>query len=153
MPFLELGLWYVVYSKPHREEVAQFYLQRKGLTVFFPRLLLPQPFPKRPQIVPLFPNYLFVQVRVPVEYDSVRWSPGVKCVVNFNGTPVTLDEEIVTFLRQRATPAGVLTARSVLMVGQAVGVISEPCAKLVSIVQNPHASRGRVRVLLQLLSR
>ena len=33
--------WYVVYSKPHKEEQAQFHLGLKGLESFFPRLYLP----------------------------------------------------------------------------------------------------------------
>ena len=37
----EARQWYVVYSKAHREEYAQYHLQRKGIEVFFPRLRLP----------------------------------------------------------------------------------------------------------------
>lgn len=33
--------WYVVYSKPHREEQAQFHLGLKNIESFFPRLHLP----------------------------------------------------------------------------------------------------------------
>jgi transcription antitermination factor NusG len=151
MPSIELGRWYVVHAKSHQEEVVQFHLERRGLIVFFPRLFIPQPSPNHPQIVPLFPNYLFVQIREPAEYDYMRWSPGVKYVVNFNGTPVPVDGEIVTFLKERATPKGILTVRSALVVKQEVGDRSESVARLVSIFQNPHDSRCRVKVLMQLL--
>ena len=33
-------LWYAIYSKPQREEAAQFHLRQKGLEVFLPK---PQP--------------------------------------------------------------------------------------------------------------
>ena len=35
--------WYVIYSKPHKEEQAQFHLGLKGVETFFPRLHLPGP--------------------------------------------------------------------------------------------------------------
>ena len=54
--------WYVVYSKPNREEYAQYHLQRKGIEVFFPRLRLPVSSAKQRQVIPLFPNYLFVHI-------------------------------------------------------------------------------------------
>ena len=86
--------------------------ERKGLVVFFPRLLLPQPSPKRSRIVPLFPNYLFVRIHKPVEYDIVRWSSGVIRVVEFYGHPAPLEEEVVEFLRRRVTPAGIIVMDS-----------------------------------------
>ena len=75
----EMRQWYVVYSKPRKEEFAEFNLRQKGLEVFFPRLRLPGSRQKRKQIVPLFPNYLFVKIQVfSEEYHYVTWSPGVK---------------------------------------------------------------------------
>ena len=70
--------WYVVYSKPHKEEQAQFHLRMKNLDVFFPRLDLVRVAEKRKRIVPLFPNYLFVRIHLPTEFHYVSWSPGVK---------------------------------------------------------------------------
>jgi len=148
---LELGRWYVVYSKRHREEVVQFYLERKGLVVFFPRLLL-QPFTKHPRIVPLFPNYLFVRIHKPVDYDIVRWSSGVVRVVDFYGQPAPLDEDVVEFLRQRVTPAGIITMNSSLTVRSNVENENGRIVRVMNDLLNPHNSRDRVGVLMQLLS-
>jgi len=148
---LELGRWYVVYSKRHREEIVQFYLERKGLVVFFPRLLL-QPFTKRPRIVPLFPNYLFVRIHKPVEYDIVRWSSGVIRVVDFYGHPAPLDEEIIEFLKQQVTPAGIIAMDPSLVVRNKVENENRRIASVMNALQNHHNSRDRVGVLMQLLS-
>jgi transcriptional antiterminator RfaH len=153
MGHMELRRWYVVYSKPHKEEVAHFHLRRKGVEAFFPQLLLPHPSTKRQRVVPLFPNYLFVQLCAPEEYDYVRWSPGVRCFVSFNGTPTPVEEGIVAFLRQRANPEGILEARSSLTVGQEVRIIGGPFEGLIGILQDPPNARGRVRVLMELLGR
>jgi transcriptional antiterminator RfaH len=148
---LELGRWYLVYSKRRREEVVQFYLERKGLVVFFPRLLL-QPFTQRPRIVPLFPNYLFVRIHKPADYDIVRWSSGVVRVVDFYGHPAPLDEEVVEFLRQQVTPAGIIAMNSALTVRNKVENENGRFVSIMNDLLNPHNSRDRVGVLMQLLS-
>jgi transcription elongation factor/antiterminator RfaH len=145
--------WYVVYSKPKKEEFAQFHLQRKGLEVFFPRLLLPHQLAKRGQVVPLFPNYLFVRLQMPEEHSYVIWSPGVKSLVSFNGTPAPLEEEAVTFLKGQATFDGLLTGRSTLAPGQEVRITGGPLDGLAGIIQDPPNAKGRVGVLMKLLSR
>src|SRR5205809_7758981 len=92
----------------------------KGWRFLFPRLLLAQSLPKHRQLVPLFPNYLFVKIQEPEEFGYARWSPGVNSLVSFNGTPAPVDEAIIMFLKEQATPEGILIARSTLQVGQEV---------------------------------
>ena len=145
--------WYVVYSKARKEEHAQFHLQQKGLEVFFPRLRLSSLLPKHPQIVPLFPSYLFVYLRIPEEHAYALWCPGVKSLVSFNGVPAPLDEAVVAFLKKRATSEGILEAQSNLLAGQKVEVTGGPFAGLTGIIQDPPAGKGRIRLLMSLLNR
>jgi transcriptional antiterminator RfaH len=145
--------WYVVYSKPRREEFAQSHLRRKGLEVFFPRLALPNPRPRQGQIVPLFPNYLFVRLQLPDEYNYASWSPGVKTIVNFNGAPTPIDEEIINFLKDQADLEGVIKGRSNLIAGQEIRIKGGPFDGLIGIIRDPPNARGRVSVLMQLLNR
>ena len=149
MSSTKLGIWYAVYAKRRREEIVQFHLERKGLVVFFPRLLLPQPLLMRPRIVPLFPSYLFVCVQNPIEYDYIRWSPGVRWVVNFDGAPAPLEEEVVEFLRRRATPAGVITMDSAVPVRQEGEEISERVERLMKVLLNQRDSKGRIQMMLK----
>ncbi len=145
--------WYVVYSKPKREEFAQTQLCRKGLEVFFPRLSIPYPRPRQSQIVPLFPNYLFVRLLLPEEYNYALWSPGVKTIVSFNGTPAPIAEEIIRFLKQESDEEGIILGRSSLFAGQEVRIKGGPFDGLIGIIQDPPDARGRVGVLMQLLNR
>jgi len=153
MSLLEKKEWYVVYTKPHKEESAQLHLRLKGLEVFFPRLLLPQPLQRRKQIVPLFPNYLFVRIQLSEEYHFVVWSPGVRRFVSFNDAPAAMDEVVVKYLMQQANPAGVIAARSNLKVGQEIRISGGPFDGLAGIIQQPPDARGRVKILMELLSR
>jgi len=145
--------WYVVYCKPHREEQAQFHLRLKGLEVFFPRLDLVRVPEKRKRIIPLFPNYLFVRIDLPTEFHYVSWSPGVKRIVSFGERPIPLDERVVDFLKQQTDGAGVIQARSQLRPGQEVEIRGGPFDGLIAIIQDPPDAKGRVKILLKLLSR
>ena len=145
--------WYVVYSKPHKERQAQFHLGLKGLESFFPRLHLPGSVERKKRIVPLFPNYLFVHIHLPTEYHYVIWSPGVKKIVNFGETPIPLEEKVISFLQQKAGVGGIIQTHSRLKRGQEVEISGGPFDGLLAIIQDPPDSRGRVKILLKLLSR
>jgi transcription antitermination factor NusG len=84
---MPITAWYIVYGKPQKEELAQFHLKLKAVQTLFPRLLLPTFSRKRKRVVPLFPNYLFVNIPLATEYYHVLWTPGVKCFVRFNDIP------------------------------------------------------------------
>jgi transcriptional antiterminator RfaH len=146
--------WYLIYSKPQKEEYAQFHLSSKGLEVFFPQLLFPPSANKRKRRVPLFPNYLFVRLRLfSEEFAYAKWSPGVSRVVNFNGAPASIDDGIVDFLMKQANQDGFLEARPKLSGGEEIQMTGGPFAGLVGIIQQPPNARGRVKVLLHLLNR
>jgi transcriptional antiterminator RfaH len=145
--------WYVVYSKTRKEQQAQFHLARKGVESFFPRLHLPGSLERPRRIVPLFPNYLFVYLDLSTESHYVTWSPGVKRFVSFSDAPLALEESVVAFLKENADDEGVITARSQLQRGQAVEISGGPFNGLAAIIQDPPDAKGRVKVLLKLMSR
>jgi transcription elongation factor/antiterminator RfaH len=146
--------WYVVYSKPQKEDYAKFQLRSKHLEVFFPRLLLPESSKRRKRIVPLFPNYLFVRLDiVSDEYHYAIWSPGVSRIISFNGSPASIDESVVRFLMSQADQDGIIAGRSNLKSGQEVRVTGGPFDGLLGIIQEPPNAKGRVKILLKLLNR
>lgn len=145
--------WYVIYSKPRKEEQVQFHLGMKGIETFFPRLQLPGRGAIKRAVAPLFPNYLFARLDLSAEAHYVVWSPGVKRIVSCSDTPIPLDESIVQFLRERADAGGIIRAQSQLSAGQQVEINGGPFHGFVGIIENPPNAQGRVRVLLKLLSR
>lgn len=145
--------WFVVYSKPHKEETAKFHLELKGIRVFFPRLLLPEGQRRRKRPVAMFPNYLFVHICLCDEAPYVIWAPGVNRIVSFNGTPAPLDDDIILFLMQRGDPEGIIRVWPGLRAGQRVQIAAGPFEGLVGILEAPPDAKGRVRILIRLLSR
>jgi transcriptional antiterminator RfaH len=146
--------WYSVYSKPQKENFAQFHLQSKGLEVFLPQLILPPAQKRHRRLVPLFPSYLFVRIDVSSgENAYVVWSPGVKYLVSFNGVPASIDDEVIDFLKDRADSGGRIRASSSLKRGQSVRVTGGPFEGLEALIENPPDGKGRVKLLLNLLNR
>ena len=146
--------WYVLYSKPQKEDYARFHLSAKGLEVFFPQLLFPDSAKKRKRLVPLFPNYLFVRLKLfSEEFSHAKWSPGVSRVVSFNGIPAPIDRRVVELLMQQMNRDGVIEARPNLRSGQEVRIIGGPFNGLLGIIQDPPNAKGRINILLQLLNR
>ena len=139
--------WYVVYSKPHKEEYALSHLKFRGIEFFFPRLYLPQIAQERRRIVPLFPSYLFVKIQFPDEYHYVIWCPGVKRFVSFDSIPLPLEDKFVGFLMEQANSDGIIMGRSNLRIGQEVYINSGLFEGLVGIIQEPPDAKGRVKVL------
>ena len=142
-----------MYSKPHREAWAEVNLRRKGIAAFHPVLELPDYAAGRRRSVPLFPNYLFVQIDLAARFYDVVWSPGVKSFVGAGGVPLSVDDGVVDFLRLNATPSGRLRARSDLKAGQEVGIVDGPFAGLFGIIHSPPDAKGRIRMLIRLLNR
>jgi transcriptional antiterminator RfaH len=145
--------WFVIYSNPHREEQAQFRLGLKGVQTFFPRLQVPTAAENKSKIVPLFRNYLFARIDVATECHLVIWTPGVRRIVSFGDEPIPIQESAVRFLQQQADAKGVIQARSRLMRGQEVEISGGPFDGLMGIIQAPPDDKGRVKILLKLLSR
>jgi transcription elongation factor/antiterminator RfaH len=145
--------WYVVYSKPHKEEQVQFHLSLKGIESFFPRLQMPNSASQKRRITPLFPNYVFVRLDLANESHHVVWSPGVKRIVSFSTTPVPLEEKVIYFLRDKANGQGIIQAHSQLQRGQQVEITGGPFDGFTGIIEKPPNAKGRVKILLQLLSR
>jgi transcription elongation factor/antiterminator RfaH len=148
-----LARWYVVYAKPHREAAAQLHLERKGIEVFYPQLVLPDYANGTRRCVALFPNYLFVQIELSRRYHEVLWSPGIRSFVGSTTGPLPLDDAIIAHLRRNAPADGRLPARLNLAAGQQVEIADGPFAGLSAIIQNPPDARGRIRVLMRLLNR
>jgi transcription antitermination factor NusG len=145
--------WFVVYSKPQKEDYAQVHLKQKGVEVFYPRLSLPRSSQKRKLVIPLFPSYLFVRIDLWSQYNAVLWAPGVKNFVSFNDTPAPLEGGIAEYLLQGANSEGIIEAHCNLKVGQEVQIRGGSFDGLVGLLQNVPDARGRVKVLMRLLNR
>lgn len=145
--------WFVVSTKVRREQFAQDELSRRGILTFLPRIREPGRSLLKPEVAPLFPGYLFVQIELEREYSRVLWAPGVRKFIGFGALPCAVDDDVIGFLRARVGTEGIIFRTSSFKPGDTVRVKQGPLEGLIGIIENPGSSRGRVRVLMELLRR
>lgn len=144
--------WYVVRSKPRREQYAQDQLIRRGVETFLPRIVERQR-GAQPSVGPLFPGYLFARIHLESQYTSVIWAPGVHNMVAFGDVPTPVEREVVDFLVERCGKEGVVRCLPTFAEGDLVRVVGGPLEGLRGVVQRGCSGRERVRVLMELLRR
>lgn len=145
--------WYVVRSKPRREEYAQGQLFRRGVETFLPRILEAGGPRLEPSVGPLFPGYLFARLDLECQYNSVIWSPGVRSFVAFGDVPAAVDPAVVAFLQERCGDEGVVRVIRTFHDGDVVRIVRGPLGGLVGVVQGQVSGQARVRILMELLRR
>ncbi len=149
--------WFVARTKYRKETCAQRHLERRGLRVFLPRMIelrYDQPASVSPHLAPLFPGYLFVRMRFPVEYCSVIWAPGVRELVSFGDGPVPVDDEVIDEIRRRCDVTGaVYTTPAPWRPGDRLEIPVGPFAGQLATVLGVTPSRRRVKLLIAFLAR
>jgi transcriptional antiterminator RfaH len=150
--------WFLVFTKPSGESVAEAHLERQGYSVYYPRMLRPSLHRGRwvDRIVSLFPRYLFVHVDTARQVLApVRSTLGVVDIVRFGTEPAAVPDAIVDGLIQRADASSGLhrpSCRPKLERGMRVNVIAGAFEGLEGIFER-EAGSERVVVLLELLGR
>jgi transcriptional antiterminator RfaH len=156
----ELPAWYVLRTKPRAEGIAADHLQRKEITVYFPKYEVGRERSQsrthagRESIEPLFPGYLFARLSLSEQYYAAAWSPGVRNFLSFGeGTAEPVGEEVIACLRQRAGGGDIFRPLSGFRQGEQVEITKGPLAGLLAVIDRPVPAAGRVKVLLEILRR
>src|SRR5271168_5332725 len=121
--------WYLVHTKPGREEIAEFNLLRQNYEVYHPRLLRPK---RRrgnwtDQIASLFPRYMFFRLAYGQDLGPVRSTVGVANIVRFGHAYAVVPARIIEDLRSRADPeTGLhhLRGRAQFTLGSSVKIVA-----------------------------
>ncbi len=120
--------WYVIYTKPHAEDLVQEQLEKRDIPVFLPKIceFRFRRHKLRECIQPLFPNYLFARFTIPDEYYDVKWAKGVKYIVGSGDMSLYLDDSIVIFLKEQVNKKGLIESQHNLKYGDKVRVLQGP---------------------------
>ena len=145
--------WFVVRSKPRKEDLATRSLERRQIEAFCPRILEPVGLTNDWASVPLFPGYLFIRVVLHAAYHTVIWTPGIKGFVSFGEIPAPIAPGVVNFLRDQTGTDGIIRSDRGFRAGERVRIKRGPFAGLIAIIEKPCPERGRIRVLMDFLRR
>jgi transcription antitermination factor NusG len=151
-------MWNVAYASPHGEPQVCKYLAIHGIESYTPQF--PAPPGTRPGSVRdrrqrwVFPGYVFF--RIPTgfaEWDIIRWAPGVRRLLQEDGSPAGLSDEVVGRLRQRLAERSMTPAQRKFSPGQHMVIESGPLKMVDAIFEKNLDAVARVRILVNLLGR
>lgn len=95
--------WYLVYTKPRHENIAEINLKRQGFNIYLP--LYKQHKRKKDiyQLIaePLFPRYLFIRLNSKVDdWSKIRSTRGCISLVRFSTLPARVPDGLIEKLQQ-----------------------------------------------------
>lgn len=147
--------WYAVNTQPHAEARSRLNLERQGFACFFPVYKASCRVRGRQiqRLKPLFSNYIFLRMDV----SQTRWRAidstyGVRAIVKQGDRPLPLPAGCVEALVSRSGEDGVFSFASQLSAGTRVEFLNGPFAGFIGVLEALD-SRGRIRVLLELMGR
>src|SRR5262245_44246447 len=146
--------WYVIRSKPNKEEFLAGQLTAYGVKVFYPRIRVKTVNPRARKVKAYFPSYLFVHVDLElVSASTLHWMPGAVNLVSFDGEPAPVPDVLISAIECQveqinASQANVLHG---LKSGDVVTIQDGPFAGYEAIFDTQIPGRERVRVLLNYL--
>lgn len=145
--------WYVIQTKPKREEEAKSYLSTKGVEIFNPLMetILIRNGKLNKEFKPLFPNYIFGRFDIDQKYNLVRWARGVKKILGFGGNFSTVSEEVVELIKERTDTNGIVRKSYHFEPNDLVRIKYGPLKDLLGIFDRWVSDSERVRVLMSLI--
>ena len=147
--------WYVLRSKPRKEEALWQQIVGQGFEVFYPRVPVQTINPRARKVVPYFPGYLFVRVNLAeVGLSTFQWMPNAYGLICFDDLPAQVPDQLVEAIQQRVaeiTAAGGELFHG-LKRGDAVVIKTGPFAGYEAMFDMRFSGHDRVRVLLKLLN-
>ncbi len=147
--------WYVLRSKPNKEEALWWEVSARGHEVFYPHVRVKPTNPRSRKVRPYFPGYLFVNADLPlVGLSGFSWLPHAQGLVSFDGEPAEVPEGIVQAIRRRTDEINAAGGEQLvgLKRGDAVTIQGGLFAGYEAVFDSCTSGSERVRVFLKLLA-
>jgi transcriptional antiterminator RfaH len=94
--------WYIVHAKPGHERQVAAHLHHRGIEVYLPLIWGGTNRLSAARDRAYFPGYLFARMDLAaVGPQAIRWSPGLRGLVEYCGEPICITDGFVSELRER----------------------------------------------------
>lgn len=146
--------WYVLRSKPNREEALWREVDARGYQSFYPHVRVQPANPRAHRVRPYFPGYLFVQANLADVGNSVfAWMPYSQGLVAFGEEPAEVPEALVQAIRRRVEETNLTGGEKVVGLARGDRVIIQggPFDGYGAVFDACVQGQERVRVLLKIL--
>ena len=148
--------WYVIRSKPNKEDFLAGQLSAYGIQVYYPKIRVKTVNPRARKVKAYFPSYLFVRVDLEtVSISTLQWMPGAVNLVIFDGQPASVPDALITAIERQVEYINTSQQNTILGLkpGDAVTIQDGPFAGYGAIFDGKIPGRQRVRVLLTYLQK
>jgi transcriptional antiterminator RfaH len=147
--------WYALHAKPHRERQVAEFLRQRNVEIYLPLVRVNPVNPRAARQRPFFPSYLFARTDLQVVGPGIlRWTPGLRRLVEFDGQAAIVPETFIAELKRRLgqiQAAGGL-ALDGLERGDPIRIVAGPFTGYEAVFDARLPGRERVRVLLELIA-
>jgi transcriptional antiterminator RfaH len=148
-------LWRAVFCRPGQERRAEAHLENQGFEVFMPRIRMRTRSrgASRLRVMPMFPRYLFVNLRAYAEdWSTIRSTRGAVGLVRFGDRVPTVPGEFIEYLMSRHTDLGAVDMSRAMEIrpNDEIEITDGAMAGLRAVFQ-ARSGQDRVVVLLKLL--
>ncbi len=146
--------WYVIRSKPRKEELLAEQMELRRLEIFNPMVRVQTVNPRARKVRPYFPGYVFVHLDLERSGTfSIQYIPGAGGLVAFGGEVADVPDGLVHAIQRRVDEINAAGGElfDVLRMGDTVTIHSGPFAGYEAIFDARLPGTERVRVLLKLL--
>lgn len=162
----EADTWYVAYTRPRQERMAEAHLREQGFDSYLPLFKMTR---KRPvqrafpvdsvtgpvyEYEPMFPRYCFFRpARAGQSIAAARSTRGVNSLVQFGARLAVVQPDVVACIRERESQRdqAALSVVSRFQPGRQVRFLDPALCELEGLVQS--VSSRRVMLLLEILGR
>jgi transcription antitermination factor NusG len=140
--------WYVVNTKPKKEFQVEKLFAEGGYTYYNPV------YRHEKKIRPFFPGYGFLQFEFPDQFQTVRFTRGVKRIVGNQGGPIPVPVELIQEIKAREIDGLIEFEKhgQAPKVGDEIEVVEGPLKGLKGIFQKEIGDKERVMILLSYVS-
>lgn len=104
------------------------------------------------QVRPLFPSYIFARFKVGDMLAKIRFTRGVRDVVNFGNGPTPVADELIQLIQSRVGKEGLVELNEKFQEGDPVRINGGPLNGLTGVFEREANDAGRVMILLETIS-
>ena len=150
------GQWYVLRSKPNKDEALWRELLARSYEVYYPQIHVKPVNPRSRKDRPYFPGYLFIHTDLEViGFSAFAWIPHSYGLVFFDREPALVPDRLIEDLRRHMELINARGAKRAdgLKPGEPVLIQNGPFSGYEAIFDTTLSGSERVRVLLKLLNK
>ncbi|HEX8456608.1 MAG TPA: transcription termination/antitermination NusG family protein [Pyrinomonadaceae bacterium] len=152
----ELPHWYVVRTKPKRENDAANNLTAWKVEVFNPKIIERRvnQFTNQPTYLskPLFPGYIFARFEVDRMLHKICFTRGVSNVVCFGNVPCPINDEVIRLIQSHVDEDGFVKIGTKLKPGDKVSIRSGPFKGLIGVLEREMKDSERLMLLMNTIN-